>query len=179
MKKYFFAILLVILTAACAACGKNDNVIATNTPEPETTISVAPDFSGTDFTGIWHVSGVLYPDGTPASSSEMQDMGADFTIEFLANKTYLLYDEKGKVFGQGGYSVLKNVLTCSGGGKETKYEIKDKDTLSCVSEDKSVTILSRKIEEQEPLEPSEKNKPDESGGGEQDEPTDNGEDDIG
>ncbi len=150
--KYLFSIILILFTVIFAACGLPEENKTEQTippvPSPEQTISTPsptppPDFSNTDFTGRWNVTGVIAPDGNPLNESEFSQLDTDFYVEILKDGVYLVYDIDGQVLGQGKYSVSTNILTLSAGGMETVYVILDENTLHCLSADDSVTVMTR------------------------------------
>ncbi len=108
-----------------------------------------PDFSQTDFTGIWYVSGIITADGNSLSENEVSLLDAGFTLELLPEGVYFVYQSNGNVLGQGQYSVSENLLICSADGRETVYVIQDKDTLLSKAPDDTTTIMTRRIEETE------------------------------
>lgn len=135
MKKYFTVILIVTVIAIFSACASDAQVNDSDA-----------DFSGVDFSGKWCVSEIHFPGGKPLSSSELQLMEANFTLELLGGGVYFVYGADGAVLGQGQYSVSGSVLTCTAGEEQTEYQILDENTLRTVSEDKSATVMSRQPE---------------------------------
>lgn len=145
MKKLMIAVM--ILAALLSGCARTDG---DNTPEtggspadkPGGTEAL-PDFSQTDFSGTWFVSGVIGPGGDRLSDEEFARLSAEFTLELLSGGVYFVYDSGGTVMGQGTYEVALNLLTCRAGDQETVYLIIDEKTLHCTAADDSVTIMER------------------------------------
>jgi hypothetical protein len=139
MKKLIVSIMILTALVTLSACGG-----AADTLNPNVSSSAAPE---ADIAGIWCVSQVLAPDGTPATTEEMQSMGAGFTLELLQGGTYFVYDANGKALGQGQYSVSGGRLTCTVGETELVYTIESAGTLKSRASDGSVTILARSPEQ--------------------------------
>lgn len=136
MKKYSVVILILIVMAIFSACAS----------EAMTQGSSGADFSVTDFSGKWCVSEMRFPGGKPLDASEMQLMGSGITLELLDNGVYFVYGPDGAALGQGQYSVAGGVLTCTAGEQQTVYQIVDENTLRSVSDDNSVTVMSKQPE---------------------------------
>lgn len=131
---------------------------ATPTPTPAPT--PAPDFSETDFTGRWRVSEVIDSEGQTVRESEMQSLNIGFMLELLENGIYFVYEEDGDILGQGEYSITRNQLTLTASDQETVYEIRDQDTLWCESADKSVTVMTRVVDDNTETDNEPDNEPD-------------------
>jgi len=153
MRKYIVLILfLMIFAYLSAACGQNEvpaQSAATPSPTGTPAPTPTPDYTNTDFSGTWYVSGVFASNGTTLNSREMQALGADFTMEILADGIYYIYDAEGAAIGKGDYLVSHKRLTCFADGQKTVYEIQDADTLICTAADNSVTVMSRRPPEPE------------------------------
>jgi hypothetical protein len=143
--KRILLVCLAVALLALNACGGGGDTAPTVTPAPSITPSPtpAPDFSGTDFSGRWHVSAVIDSNGAPLSDSEKEELGAGFTLELLPGGSYFVYDEDGKVLGQGEYAVAQSRLALTAENTETVYEIVDRDTLHITQPDGSVTVMKR------------------------------------
>lgn len=127
------------------ASGQTPESTPTQTPVKTQT----PDFSDVDLTGKWHVAQIIDSNGEAVSESEMKSLSPDFILELLENDMYFVYDKDGETLGQGGYSIELNQLTLTAAEQQTVYEVRDKDTLWCVSPDKSVTVMTRVSDEPE------------------------------
>ena len=148
MKKYFLIVLiaLLLICSACSDTGVPENTSSAGTATPVPT-ATPEDFSGTDFSGIWSVSQIIDSEGNAVDDTEMQALGADFTLELLAGETYFVYDASGSPLGQGTYAISLNLLTLTAGNVQTVYEIEDSDTLRCPSDDGSITVMKRSKED--------------------------------
>lgn len=140
-------ILLVLVIAAALFSGCADN----NTPDATPPVSQSsetapPDFSGTDFTGVWGVSQVLDSLGAPAGEDKLKEIGADYTLELLSGGMYIICDAEGREIGQGEYGVTQDRLIFSAAGGETVYTIRDENTIQCTADDGSVTVMTRCID---------------------------------
>lgn len=150
MKKLVVMILLalVLISSACAN-GDDETVMPSATVEqseaPTATATPTPDFSGTDFSGSWHVSEIIDSNGMAVTDAEKQNLGAGFILELLPDGTYFVYNQDGKVLGQGTYSVALNQLILTANSAETAYEIVDADTLRIIQPDTSITIMKREV----------------------------------
>ena len=150
MKKLVVMILLalVLISSACAN-GDGETVTPSATVEqseaPTATATPTPDFSGTDFSGNWHVSEIIDSNGMTVADAEKQNLGAGFILELLPDGTYFVYNQDGKVLGQGTYSVALNQLILTANSAETAYEIVDADTLRIIQPDTSITIMKREV----------------------------------
>ena len=150
MKKLVVMILLalVLISSACAK-GDGETVTPSATVEqseaPTATATPTPDFSGTDFSGNWHVSEIIDSNGMAVTDAEKQNLGAGFILELLPDGTYFVYNQDGKVLGQGTYSVALNQLILTANSAETAYEIVDADTLRIIQPDTSITIMKREV----------------------------------
>lgn len=144
MKKILILCLAAALLAL-SACGGGGDTAPTATPTPSVTPSPtpAPDFSGTDFSGRWHVSEIIDSNGTALSDGEKEELGTAFTLELLSGGSYFVYDDDGKALGQGAYAVTQDRLTLKAGDNDTVYEIVDADTLRVTQPDGSVTVMKR------------------------------------
>jgi hypothetical protein len=140
MKKLISVILIFATLAGLSACAGAEGAMNPNAPG-------SSPLSEADMAGSWYVSQVLAPDGTPATSEEMERLGAGFTLELLKDGIYFIYDATGKALGQGQYSISSGTLTCTVGEMELVYTIVDPATLRGRAVDGSVTILARKPEE--------------------------------
>ena len=164
MKRFFiFVILLGLLVTGCSNNdGGTEELIPTATPVVVVTPSPTPvpDFSDTDFSGTWYVSGVILADGKTLSEDEISRLDT-FTLELLPNGTYFLYREDGSVMGQGEYSITDNRLVFSADGQETVYLIQDENTLHGTAPDDSITVMTRRIEDPEEEDDTETDVPDE------------------
>jgi hypothetical protein len=139
MKKLIVSIMILTALVTLSACGG-----AADTLNPNVSSSVAPD---ANIAGSWCVSQLLAPDGTPATTEEMQGMGAGFSLELLQGGTYIVYDANGKALGQGQYAIKDDRLTCTVGETELVYTIESSGTLKSRAADGSVTILARSPEQ--------------------------------
>ena len=145
MKKYWIILLVLAVLVLTAACADNSGTETTGitesgaaaTPTPE------PDFSDTDFSGTWCVTEVLDSNGTSVTDSELEQLGADFSLELAGDGVYFVYDSGGTVLGQGVYSVSSDVLSLTADSEVSEYQIQDADTISATAEDGSVTVLTR------------------------------------
>lgn len=152
MKKIvvMFLMALVLFSSACTN-GNGKAAMPSSSPgqseAPTATETPTPDFSGTDFSGSWHVSEIIDSNGLPINEAEMQSLGAGFTLELLPNGTYFVYNSDGKALGQGTYSVSLDKLLLAANGIESAYEIIDADTLRIIQPDTSITIMKRDIVE--------------------------------
>lgn len=150
MKKLVVMILLalVLISSACAK-GDGETVTPSATVEqseaPTATATPTPDFSGTDFSGNWHVSEIIDSNGMAVTDAEKQNLGAGFILELLPDSTYFVYNQDGKVLGQGTYSVALNQLILTANSAETAYEIVDADTLRIIQPDTSITVMKREV----------------------------------
>lgn len=150
MKKLVVMILLalVLISSACAN-GDGETVtpsaMAGQSEAPTATATPTPDFSGTDFSGNWHVSEIIDSNGMTVTDAEKQNLGAGFILELLPDGTYFVYNQDGKVLGQGTYSVALNQLILTANSAETDYEIVDADTLRIIQPDTSITIMKREV----------------------------------
>ena len=145
-------IVLLLLVGACANTSTTDETSAdtsVTTPESTPTPTPTPDFSGTDFSSMWYVAELIDSQGNAVSKDEMQNMGADVTLELLADGAYFVYDKDGAVLGQGVYSVTLNQLVLTAASEETVYEIQDEDTFRCTLTDSSITIMKRSKESED------------------------------
>lgn len=147
MKKIWILCLAFALLAL-SACGSGSDTASAFTPEPTLTPSPtpAPDFSGTDFSGRWYVHEIIDSNGKSLSDAEMQDLDAGFTLELIPGGAYFVYDEGGRVLGQGDYAVTLDRLALRAGKNETVYEIVDGDTLRAIQPDGSITVMKRMTE---------------------------------
>jgi len=163
MKRIALAILIALLLV-CGACAGEEAAqqtlpeptteaaaaaptgAPTKTPAPTPTPTPPPDFSGTDLSGVWVVSAVIDSMGETVSETQLQALGADFSMELLAGGSYFVYDEVGAALGQGTYEVELNVLTLTAAGATTIYEIQDEGTLHCTNADQSITVMNKRVE---------------------------------
>lgn len=148
-------LLLTVLVLLFSACGNGNQAPPGETEtvpgdNPSPTATPTPDFAGTDFSGRWHVSEIIDSNGLPVSDAEKQNMGAGFILELIANGSYFVYGDDGKLMGQGTFSIALNQLTLAAQGSQTVYEIIDADTLRITQPDTSITTMKR-----EPKEPAE------------------------
>ena len=152
MKEYRMKKILILCLAAAllalSACGGGGDTAPTATPPPSATPvpTPVPDFSGTDFSGRWHVAEVIDSNGAALSDEEKEELGADFILELLPGESYFVYDADGKALGQGAYAVAQDSLTLKAEDSKTVYEIADADTLRAAQPDGSVTEMKRDTE---------------------------------
>lgn len=148
-------LVLVVLTALLAACTKNGPPAETppQTPEesqtPAPVPTTAPDFTDVDFTGTWAVSAVFDSSGQAVSPELFAGMGADFTLELAGGNAYFLYDAQHALIGQGQYRVAQNEMLLSAGGSQTAYVIENENTIHCIAQDGSKTVMTRLADENE------------------------------
>ena len=126
-----------------SACGSQRNTPPAAAQTPAPTAAPAPDFSDADFSGRWSVSEIIDSHGLPVTDAEKQDLDADFTLELLPGGAYFVYDEDGRVLGQGDYSVTLDRLTLTAQGEKTVYTIVDENTVRITQPDASVTVMKR------------------------------------
>lgn len=167
--KLILLVLLITITVVLGACGadsdqsRQDNTqtpeqapadASINTPELTPTSTpvptTVPDFADVDFTGKWHVTQIIDSNGETVSESQIESLNPGFILELLKNGVYFVYDKDNEILGQGDYVIQLNQLTLTAAEQQTVYEVHDEDTLWCESPDKSVTVMTRIVEENEP-----------------------------
>lgn len=156
--KRFHLIIATLFLMLFAACGqKQDDSTNNFTPSPDPmptpmqtpSPTPVPDFSETDMTGVWTVTGIISTDGILLDESDFTKQDTDFTLELSRKGVYFVYDAKGKIKGQGSYSVNLNRLTLSAADMEMVYIIIDENTLHCRALDDSITVMTRSADEQD------------------------------
>lgn len=176
--KLILLVLLITISVVLGACGTDSDQSQQNntqtpeqtptedtsantpepTPKPTPVSTTVPDFADVDFTGKWHVTQIIDSNGQIVEESKMESLNPGFILELLKDGVYFVYDKDGEILGQGEYSIELNQLTLTAAEQQTVYEVQDKDTLWCESPDKSLTVMTRVIDED--LEPDNANSED-------------------